>query len=126
MSLTQYKNIDQILSAKNSLSADRIDKTQLQNITTNLLDPVTFNNNIVNNSTVEFHIYSGETWITGQHKNQSLEQTPTFYNSVTKKEIRFDSQPYVLDINQQTEQLKLNGGTYRIVVNFFENLIGGY
>jgi len=126
MSLTQYKNIDQILEAKNSLSANRIDKTQLQTINTSFKNPITFNNDIVNKSTVEFHIYSRETWITGQHKNQSLEQTPTFYNSVTKKQISFDSQPYVLDINQQVENLKLNGGTYRIVVNFFENLIGGY
>ena len=108
------------------MSAERIDKTQLQTINTSFINPINFNNDIVNNSTVEFHIYSGETWITGQHKNQSLEQTPTFYDSVTKKEIQFDSQPYVLDINQQTEQLKLNGGTYRIAVNFFENLIGGY
>jgi len=124
--LTQYKNIEQILEAKKSISAERLDRTILQNIRTNFINPITFNNDIVNKSTVEFHIYSGETWITGQHKNQSLEQTPIFYDSVTKKQITFDSQPYVLDINQQVENLKLNGGTYRIVVNFFENLIGGY
>ena len=124
--LTQYKNIEQILEAKKSISAERLDRNILQTIRTSFINPVSFNNDIVNKSTVEFHIYSGETWLTGQHKNQSLEETPVFYDSVTKKEIRFDSQPYVLDINQQVENLKLNGGTYRIVVNFFENLIGGY
>ena len=124
--LTQYKNIEQILEAKKSISAERLDRNILQTIRTSFINPVSFNNDIVNKSTVEFHIYSGETWLTGQHKNQSLEETPIFYDSVTKKEIRFDSQPYVLDINQQVKNLKLNSGTYRIVVNFFENLIGGY
>jgi len=124
--LTQYKNIEQILEAKKSISAERLNRNILQTISTSFINPVSFNNDIVNKSTVEFHIYSGETWLTGQHKNQSLEETPIFYDSVTKKEIRFDSQPYVLDINQQVKNLKLNSGTYRIVVNFFENLIGGY
>lgn len=124
--LDQYKNIEQISLAKKSISAQRIDTVQLQNINSNFSNPITFNNNIINNSTVEFHLYSGDVWISGQHKSQSLPNTPVYFNSIDNTEIRFDSQPYVLDIYQELQDLKITNGNYKIAVNFFENLIGGY
>jgi len=124
--LDQYKNIEQISLAKKSISAQRIDTVQLQNINSNLVDPVYFDNNIVNKSTVEFHLYSGDVWISGQHKSQSLPNTPVYFNSYSNTEKRFDSQPYVLDIYQELQDLKITNGNYKIAVNFFENLIGGY
>jgi len=124
--LTQYKNIEQILLAKKPISAQRIDTAQLQNINSKLVDPVYFDNNIVNKSTVEFHLYSGDVWISGQHKSQSLPNTPVYFNSYSNTEKRFDSQPYVLDIYQELQDLKITNGNYKIAVNFFENLIGGY
>ena len=124
--LTQYKNIDQILSANQSLSAQRFDSTLLGTVTTNKLTPVSYNADIINKSTVEFHIYSGDTYITGQHKNNSLPQVPIYFDSVTKKEISFSSQPFVLDINKSLRDLKINDGTYKLAVNFFKNLIGSF
>jgi|TARA_R110002012_G_scaffold52195_3_gene134132 hypothetical protein len=124
--LTQYKNIDQILSAKQSLSAQRLDSTLLQTIDTNKEIPVSFNDNIINKSTVEFHIYSGDTWVTGQHKNNSLLQVPVYFDSITKNQIQFLSEPFVLDINKSLQDLKINDGTYKLAVNFFKNLIGNY
>jgi hypothetical protein len=124
--LTQYKNINQILSAKQSLSAQRLDSTLLGTINTNKQIPVSFNADIINKSTVEFHIYSGDTWVTGQHKNNSLPQKPIYFDSVTKQEISFSSQPFVLDINKSLQDLKINDGTYKLAVNFFKNLIGNY
>ena len=124
--LTQYKNIEQISLAKKSISAQRIDTVQLQNINSNFSNPITFNDNIINKSTVEVHLYSGNDWVSGQHKVQSLPITPVYFDSITNIEIRFDSQPYVLDIYQQLQDLKISNGKYKIAVNFFENLIGGY
>jgi len=121
--LTQYKNIEQILSSRKSISATRIKQTKLDNI--NVSTSVRFNPNIVN-STIEFHVYSNETWITGKHKVSALPQIPTYRDSVTNNEITFPSTPCALDIYQLSEDLKLNGGTYRIAINFFENLIGSY
>ena len=123
--LTQYKNIDQILTAKQSLSAQRFDPILLQTLQTNNIIPVSFNADIID-STVEFHIYSRDVWVTGQHKNQSLPQTPVYFNSITNQQISFPSSPYVLDINQSLQDLKINAGTYKIAVNFFKNLIGNY
>ena len=77
-------------------------------------------------STVEFHLYSGDVWVGGQHKSQSLPNTPVYFNSIDNSEIRFDSQPYVLDIYQELQDLKITNGNYKIAVNFFENLIGEY
>ena len=42
--LDQYKNIEQISLAKQSISAQRIDTVQLQNINSNFADPVYFDN----------------------------------------------------------------------------------
>jgi hypothetical protein len=124
--LDQYKNIEQISLAKKSISAQRIDPVQLQNINSNFAAPVYFDNTIINKSTVEFHLYSGDVWISGQHKSQSLPNTPVYFNSIDNTEIRFDSQPYVLDIYQELQDLKITNGNYKIAVNFFKNLIGGY
>jgi len=124
--LDQYKNIEQISLAKKSISAQRIDTVQLQNINSNFADPVYFDNTIINKSTVEFHLYSGDVWVGGQHKSQSLPNTPVYFNSIDNTEIRFDSQPYVLDIYQELQDLKITNGNYKIAVNFFENLIGEY
>jgi len=124
--LDQYKNIEQISLAKQSISAQRVDTVQLQNINSNFADPVYFDNTIINKSTVELHLYSGNAWVSGQHKVQSLPIAPVYFDSITNIEIRFDSQPYVLDIYQRLQDLKISNGKYKIAVNFFENLIGGY
>jgi hypothetical protein len=123
--LGNYKNIENILAAKKSLSATRIQQIKLDSAEISTDNAVVFNPDIINKSTVEFHVYSGETWVTGNHQISSLETVPTFYDD-NKRLIRFQSQPFVLDIYNQIENLKLNGGTYRIAVNFFENLIGSY
>jgi hypothetical protein len=123
--LNQYKNIENILAAKKSLSATRIQQIKLDNANIETQNSVLFDSDLINKSTVEFHVYSGETWITGNHRINSLQVVPEFYDDRNRL-INFQSQPFVLDIYNQVENLKLNGGTYRIAVNFFENLIGNY
>mgnify|MGYP003635931459 CR=1 FL=1 len=61
--LTQYKNIDQILTAKQSVSAQRFNSILLQTLRTSGTSPFSFNSNIID-STVEFHIYSRDVWVT--------------------------------------------------------------
>jgi len=123
--LNQYKNIENILAAKKSLSATRIQQIKLDNANIETQNSVLFDSDLINKSTVEFHVYSGETWITGNHRINSLQVVPEFYDDRNRL-INFQSQPFVLDIYNQVENLKLNGGTYRIAVNFFVNLIGNY
>ena len=62
--LTQYKNLNQILNASASLSGDRFDSTD-HNLVDNAasLTPVY---NITNYQT-ELHIYSNQTWLSGNH-----------------------------------------------------------
>ena len=124
--LDQYKNIEQISLAQKSVSAQRIDTVQLQNINSNFTNPVYFDNDIINKSTVEFHLYSGDVWVTGKHKNQSLPNTPVYFNKTDNTEILFNSQPFVLDIYQELQNLQITDGNYKIAINFFENLIGGF
>ena len=46
--LSQYKNIDQILNAKKSLSAQRLPQIKTNNINLVGQNTVTFNNDIIN------------------------------------------------------------------------------
>lgn len=119
--LKQYSNIDQILNSKESLSAKR-----LPNVDYELLDypdyrisyaPVL---NTTSNQKTEFHIYSNNSWITGNHSIQSNNISPQIPN------VTFPIP--VLDINlyHEFESLGITGGNFRIVLNFFENLIGSY
>lgn len=73
--LNQYKNIEQILIAKNSISAERFntddlsdfvfDYTSIPELTTLSLD-----------DRFEMHIYTGDTWITGNHQIQPTTNVP--------------------------------------------------
>jgi hypothetical protein len=116
--LTQYTNIDEILNANKSLSAERISRSQTQYSRADG-DGVRFNPNILNNK-IEIHVYSEDVWITGNHSIQRLQQIPEYTN------ITFPQTPVAIDLFSQFEDLKVNSGKFRIAINFFKNLIGSY
>jgi len=125
--LNQYSNIDQILNSKESLNARRLDSVDYQ-----LLDypdyRISYNAQLDSTSTqkVEFHVYSNDTWITGNHSIQASSLSPNITDTETDTFIPF---PFAsLDINLYSEfnSLGLTAGNFRFVLNFFENLIGSY
>ena len=116
--LTQYTNIDEILSANQSISAQRIERSQTQ-YSQFSGDGVAFDPNIISNK-IELHLYSGETWITGNHAITTLQQVPEYTN------ITFPQTPIAIDLYSQFENLNINAGKFRIAINFFKNLIGSY
>ena len=127
--LTQYKNINQIEASKKSISAERFSANELQL----LAYPTSTNKypiipDITNNSgdtRLELHVYSNQTWITGNHRVQQLTKLPKFVDKQTNKTIRL-SNPVAFDIRKEFDNLKLANGNFKIVVNFFKNLIGNY
>ncbi len=127
--LTQYKNITQIDASRNSISGQRFTTHQLD-----LVSYPTFTqkypivNSIVENdgdTRLELHVYSSESWITGNHKVQQLTKIPKFTDKITNKKINLNN-PLAIDLRKEFDSLKLSAGTFRIVVNFFKNLIGSY
>jgi hypothetical protein len=126
--LSQYKNTVQINSATNSVSADRFDRTKTEFFAYDLQESIVSNKDIINvtdASRIEMHVYTVDTWITGNHKIQFQTKLPEFKDSVTNKTINVDS-AIGIDIYSEFKKLNLTAGTFRVVINFFKNLIGSY
>jgi hypothetical protein len=123
--LTQYKNIEQIIAARGAISAQRYPQKLLNLFETNYYsyidDPGIALQNI--DYRTELHIYSGETWITGNHQVQHVPTDAYFNAAGTQLTL---NQPVSIDIYNEFESLGVNLGNYRIVVNFFKNLIGSF
>jgi hypothetical protein len=127
--LTQYKNITQINSSKQSVSAERLTPTQL-----NLISYPTAQrryiavNSITSNdedNRLELHVYSNAEWISGNHKIQQLTKIPEYRDTITNQLIPLRN-PLALDLRKEFDALKISAGSLRIAVNFFKNLIGSY
>ena len=127
--LTQYKNIDQILQATGSVSVDRIPTVKTRFTSALKSSPTKFNTAITtqtDDSKIELHVYSNETWITGTHQLAIRNQIPEYIDKTTNKQIKFSAQPVAIDVYNELSKLKLTSGNFRIAVNFFRNLIGSY
>ena len=124
--ITQYKNIEIIRLADHALTANRIKNTTLDQLV-RTLDLVKFDSTFLQqlNSRIEFHVYAGDTWITGNHTVQTLPQVPT-YTDDQNQPISFANEPIAIDIYKQFSDLKIDAGNYRFILNFFRNWIGSY
>ena len=127
--LTQYKNIQQIASTKNAVVAQRLTDRQLDLISYTPRErkyiPV---NQIKENSgdnRLELHVYSTDSWLTGNHKLQQITKIPEFKDLITNQTIDLYN-PVAIDLRKEFDALKISAGSLRIVVNFFKNLIGSY
>lgn len=126
--LYQYKNTSEITAAKNSLSADRFDRTKSEFFAYDLQESIVSNKDIINvtdASRIEMHVYTSDTWITGNHKLQFQTKIPEFKDAITNQTIKIDS-AIGIDIYSEFKKLNLTAGTFRIAINFFKNLIGNY
>jgi hypothetical protein len=125
--LTQYKNTRQIYSAPASISAERIDTRKLQftskDINSSFYPEVSIGQGL--DSVLEFHVYTSDQWLSGQHRVNLAQKLPLFKNKETNETITLDN-PIGMDVSKIFEDLKLTAGNFRIVVNFFKNLIGSY
>jgi len=127
--LTQYKNIEQINSATNSVSGTRITSTKTDLFNYNANSRVRSVSELISqtsNIQIELHTYSADSWITGNHHIQPVSKIPEYRDKITNQLITFPSQPVAIDLYKELDQLKLNAGNFKIVVNFFKNLIGSY
>jgi hypothetical protein len=127
--LTQYKNIEQIRTAVKSTTGNRLEKTKTDLLSYSAVDRVVRVPQIVNANNdlrTELHVYSGDSWITGNHKVQLQTKIPEYKDKVTNQLIKLPAQPIAIDLYSEFEKLKLTAGNFKIAVNFFKNLIGSY
>jgi hypothetical protein len=123
--LNQYKNSDQIQDSRLAISADRYPittKNLFKSAGYSYVPEITTN---ADGSRVEFHLYSSDAWLTGNHWTDLEPTTPVYFDS-TGLQYTFNSSPVVIDIARQLQDLDIQTGNYTIIVNFFKNLIGSY
>ena len=123
--LTQYKNISDIQSATGSLAASRF----LEEHSSQFNVSIKPNADITQpdaSDIIEMHIYGDQTWITGNHSVQPVYQIPRYYDRTTGREIKFNGVPVGINLYKEFENLRLTSGKFRVVLNFFKNLIGSY
>jgi len=117
--LQQYKNKDKFIIGPNT--ANRF-TAAVDSLLTKRIDLVAFKE-----SFVELHVYSGDTWISGNHTTPVI--NPDRYKlkfETYNNQHEFNGIPVAIDIFKEFNQLKLVNGNFRFAVNFFKNLIGSY
>lgn len=126
--LSQYKNINQIISANKSITAERFDRTKSEFFSFDAENSIYSNKEIIKgleSSKVEMHVYAGDSWLTGNHKIQFQTKIPEFRDKTTNKLINIDG-AIGIDVYSEFNNLKLTAGKFKIAINFFNNLIGSY
>lgn len=114
--LTQYKNIDNILSANTPINGQRISirKGGIQQFVD---EAVVYLDDNELPATCEMHVYSGKTWITGQHVVK-LDLTPP--------QLSLGYNQIKIPILKTIQDTKLVAGTYQVCTNFFTDILGSY
>jgi len=125
--LTQYSNNSEILNSKKSIRATRLDK-----IDYDLLNyppyRISYNPTLLpsTNQRVEFHVYSNDTWITGNHSINVSNNLPNIIDPISQQSLQFPYGVLNIDIFDQFKSLGITGGNFRFILNFFKNCIGDY
>ena len=129
MSLHQYKNIETFNNSNKANSGERIDVTKSKFFALDVEKSIYYNSKILNkqqNSKVELHLYSDETWLSGNHLVNILDTFNEYTHTETGNVIDFPGGQVLIDLSAEINKLNINGGKFNIAINFFENLIGSY
>ena len=116
--LTQYKNIKEIETSKGSVSGDRLVRTKKEFLSYDAQETYYANKEILksdDSSKIEFHVYSGNNWITGNHKINYLNKIPNL-KGPTGKLITTNS-AIGIDVFNELQSLKLTTGNFKFVIN---------
>ncbi len=122
--LLQYKNIEQINSATESVSGERISKAKTNFFSygqdTRVVQVPELSSQ-ASNVKIELHAYAGDSWITGNHQIQLNSKIPQYKNK-DRSTVQFPGRPLAIDLYNEFAKLKLTSGNFRIVVNFLKDL----
>jgi hypothetical protein len=128
--LSQYKNIDKILSSTKATQGQRFSDKEIELLSSPALKYVWKNNILASDSRdngIEFHVYSGDTWITGNHRiDLQPKNQITYTDPENNVDYRLPAKPWQINLFNEFNNLNIQKGEYRIAVNFFTNLIGSY
>ena len=123
MGLKQYSNIEQIESTRKAIEGLRFDSEDLGVFQKSIYQYKQVELTSINSAN-ELHVYSGDQWITGKQKIDLKNYSSPIFDK-DGNEIQLSS-PVSFDISQELLKLKLTSGNFKIILNFFENVIGSY
>jgi len=128
--ISKFKNIDKILESNQAIQGQHFLDKEVS-LFSSPSDKYRWKNNIwaddASKNGIEFHVYSGDTWITGNHRVDIKPETQTtFTNPENLNEFRLQATPWQINLFEQFNELDIQQGEYRIALNFFTNLIGSY
>ncbi len=128
--LSQYKNIDKILSSTKATQGQRFSDKEIE-LLSSPGQKYAWKNNILQSDAkdngIEFHVYSGDTWITGNHRiDLQPKNQITYTDPEGNVDYRLPAKPWQINLFNEFNNLNIQKGEYRIAVNFFTNLIGSY
>ena len=123
--INQYSNINEILAAPSSISAQRFTITDRNTFLRNSEQFIFANAS--SNTDTEFHVYADQDWITAKHDSVNI-MSVNYLADIVDNDGNILPTNYLkrLDIFQQFLDLNLTSGNYRFVINFFENKIGSF
>ena len=128
--LTKFKNIDNIISANTAIQGQWFRDKEIDLFSSAAKKYVWKNNFFSNNefdSTIEFHVYSGDSWITGNHRADIRTKSKvTYIDPTSGTEYRLSATPWQINLFNEFNELNIQKGEYRFALNFFTNLIGSY
>jgi hypothetical protein len=129
--LKQYKNLEEILNSDKSISGNRLQEKSRALLSYASNTRVDFNPTLLpsDKNRFELHVYSGETWLSGDYSVPNVQATPPgapFFDSDLNEEIRFPSSIINIPLYNEFKALQITSGQYRFVINFFKNCIGSY
>ena len=128
--LSQYKNIDKILSSTKATQGQRFSDKEIELLSSPALKYAWKNNILASDSRdngIEFHVYSGDTWITGNHRiDLQPKNQITYTDPENNDNYSLPAKPWQINLFNEFNNLNIQKGEYRIAVNFFTNLIGSY
>src|SRR5210317_1772913 len=124
--LTQYKNIDKIQSSNKAITANRFTDEEIS-LFKYIVPKIEWG--FSRNYRTELHVYSGDTWITGNHKvdiKPPEKRVTSVTDPITNETISLPRAALSIDLYNEFDKLNLTRGNYRVAFNFFRNLIGSY
>jgi hypothetical protein len=128
--ISQYKNIDKILRSTKATQGQRFSDKEIELLSSPALKYAWKNNILASDSRdngIEFHVYSGDTWITGNHRiDLQPKNQITYTDPENNVDYRLPAKPWQINLFNEFNNLNIQKGEYRIAVNFFTNLIGSY
>ena len=124
--LTQYKNIDKIQSSNKAITANRFTDEEIS-LFKYIVPKIQWG--FSGNYRTELHVYSGDTWVTGNHKvdiKPPEKLITSVTDPITNETISLPRAALSIDLYNEFDKLNLTRGNYRVAFNFFRNLIGSY